>query len=438
MPATATLNPFQTRLIRERQELVQRIEGLQSNCAEHRDEHGQPAPRDMNDDELAVVQGQRERIAAIDRQLAVATQNLQLDIQTSERIAAINGQAALPPGGAQYRTAGDLLWDCLHQNDRAAADRYASVQRRLQTRAAEHMGTTAEETVPVAGGFGGLITTPVVGPIIDLAWGGMPFMASLSPQAAPNPMQWSRPRIVDPYLDTAAGPQAGGLQKGELPSKHFDIKSETLEMSTVGNYLNISIQLLNFVAGSLDTIVTQLNKRLSRSMENAALAEAGKTTAKVTLAADAAADDVIQAIADAAALVFIATSEPATKIAFGPNGLSRLVGLTDLALRPILPSVGAVNAPGTANASGITSSTVLGLTPVLTPGISDTTMYVYNGASLEAATYRFPLLDAVEPSVLGRQLAVAASFAFYSPVTAEAGAGDVPPAKREAIVKIAP
>ena len=434
---TATLNPFQTRLIRERQELVQRIEGLQANCAEHRDEQGQLSPRDMNDDELAVVQGQRERIAAIDRQLAVATQDLQLDIQTSERIAAINGQTAIPPGGAQYRSAGELLWDCLHQTDRGAADRYSSLQRRLQTRAAEHMGTVAEETTPVAGGMGGLISQPIVGPVIDLAWGGMPFMASLNPQSAPNPISWRRPRIVDPYLDTAAGPQAGGLQKGELPSKHFDVLSEEVSLQSVGNYLNVSIQLLSFVAGSLDILVSQLNKRLSRSMEKAAIAEAAKTTAKVTLAADAAADDVLQAIADAAALVFVATSEPATTIAFGPNGLSRLAGLTDLALRPILPTIGAVNASGTSSAAGLTSN-LAGLRPVLTPGISDTTMYVYNAASLEAATYRFPLLDAVEPSVLGRQIAVAASFGFYSPVTTEAGPSDTPPAKREAIVKIAP
>lgn len=427
MPADA----ISSKLIQERQELVHRAKGVEQNAFED-------SQRDLTDAERTSLVNFQTRIKAIDEQLAITTYDYSLREDTAANIARYTGNVPIAPGGYQYRTAGECLWDVLHQgSDRDARERFQSVMR-AQTRAAEHMGTTAEATVPVAGGMPGLVIRPVQGPVIDLAWGGMPMFQALNPVPATNPLGWSRPRIVDPFLDTAAGPQAGSLEKAELPSKHFDVKAENVDLTTLGNYLNISIQLETFVAGSLDIIVGQLNRRLSRGLEKAAVAELAKATKKITLAADADAAAVLQAIYDAAAAVFTATNALPTWLAMGPLGWARMGGVSDLAGRPLFPTLSPVNSPGSRSADSFAGD-VAGIRTVITPGITDTTMYMGNGIGIEAAVYRFPMLQAIEPSVMGRQVAVAASYGFYRPPTTEEVTGGTPsPALYEAVVKIAP
>ena len=114
--------------------------------------------------------------------------------------------------------------------------------------------------------------------------------------------------------------------------------------------------------------------------------------------------------------MYDATGSPATWIAMGPQGWARLGSLVDLAGRPLLPSIGAANAIGTAGADNFTISSVAGLRSVVTPGITDDTFWVGNGMVLEGYIFRFPVLEAVEPSVLGRQVAVAAATAGYRPI----------------------
>ena len=90
-------------------------------------------------------------------------------------------------------------------------------------------------------------------------------------------------------------------------------------------------------------------------------------------------------------------------------------------------------------ANGFSSlSSVAGLQPIVTPGITDNTFWVGNGSALEAYEYTYPLLEAVEPSVLGRQVAVASSIVFYRPTTDESPDGGVTPASGNGAVHIAP
>jgi hypothetical protein len=102
-------------------------------------------------------------------------------------------------------------------------------------------------------------------------------------------------------------------------------------------------------------------------------------------------------------------------IAMGPLGWAQLGGLTDLAGRPLFPTLGAANAAGTARADSF-SVTVAGLTPVVTPAITTTDYFVGGGEGLEGYLYRYPVLEAVEPSVLGVQVAYAG---YYTPLVIE-------------------
>lgn len=442
MPDTLT-----QRLMSERSSLVQRGEGLQLTVADEN--------RDLTETERTSLASFRGRIEEIDRQLTLTTQSYELDANTAANIARITGQAAQARRDptSQWRSAGHALWDYMHQtSSRESAQRVQAFAQRgaeaeaifvpsstdgpVQTRAAAHMGTTVEATTAPAGGFGGLVVHPVVGPIIDLGFYGTPLLNALGYNPAPNGFSFMRPRIVDANFDTGVGTQT--LEKAELASQPFNLTSDTVTLSTVGGYLNVSLQSETFIQSpdALDIVVTQLRRRLQAKVEKLASDQLATATKLITLAADADAAAVQQAIFDAAAAVFTATNQMPTWLAMGPAGWARLGGLTDLAGRAIFPALSPSNALGSASADSLAIQ-VSGLRVVVTPGISDTAMYMGNSVGIELWAYFYPLLQQVEPSVLGRQVAVAASIGSYQPPTSEAGPANTPPAAYEAVVKIA-
>ena len=376
------------------------------------------------------------RIDKLDELIKVVGEDRAMDEETRNKL-----MRATPntPGGVKYRSGGDMVWDCLHANygsthnseDQEAKRRWDSVLKR----AAEHMGTSAAETTPVAGDVGGLFVVPVVGPVISLFPQGQPFLNAIGRRPAPGAMSFVRPRIVDPDFKDGVAPQ--DLQKGELVSKKFDVKVDTLALNTVGGYLNVSQQLMSLQPSGWNIIVSQMQQRLAWAGEAAAIVEAAKTTAHVPLAAGADSAAVIAALFDAAALVYQGTYGLPTWIAYGPAGWAMLGSLVDAAGRPLFPFLGAANAMGSASLGDFNLGP-LGLQQIVTPGITDTTIYVGNNLGMEAYVYSYPILEAVEPSLLGRQIAVAESLCFYRPTTKEAGPANVPPAEANGIVKVGP
>lgn len=388
--------------------------------------------RDLTDTDVEALGTHNQSLRDLDKQIAAVSQTAEMAEDIAARVAALSPGNGTP---ALHRSAGELMWDVLHQGqDVNARNRYASaIRRTASTRAAEHMGTDSAKTVQVAGGFGGLVVADVVGPIIDLTPSSRPLLTALGVQTVPS-AEFRRPRIVDPNFTTGVAVQ--GLQKEELASKAFEVRSDPVEFSTIGGYLNVSQQVLRYTPSGLDIVIRQLLKRLANASEAAAVAEIDKTTAVVPLAPDADGAAVRQAIFDASALVYANTGSLATWIAMGPAGWARLGGLVDLANRPLFPMGNAVNANGSTDPSTFTIAG-MGLQAVVTPAITDDEFRVGNGVGLEAYWAPYPTLEAVEPSVLGRQVAVAADLGFYSPPTAEATTGeDAQPAKYEAVVRI--
>lgn len=393
------------KLLSERESIVARSEAIKISAVEEQ--------RDLSDQDKAALLNFRERIKNLDEQLDITATGFALDADVAERIARWTVPEATAP--VTYRSAGELLWDMLHMGEAESRRRYEQTVKRavqqgpirLSTRAAQHMGTTAAATTPTAGGFDGLIVASTVGPVIDLVPSGRPFLTALGVRPAPASFTFMRPRIVDPDFATGVGVQT--LQKAELASKKFDIAADPLVLTTVGGYLNISQQLLSFVAGSLDIILGHMNKRLAAATERAAVAELANSAGSVTLAADADAAAIIKAFYDASALVFETTGELAQWVLMGPQGWARLGSLVDAAGRPLFPWIGPANAVGTASADTFVMAGPAGLTPVVSAAVTDATYWVGNSLALESYEYRYPLLEAVEPSLLGRQIAVAAS-----------------------------
>jgi len=385
--------------------------------------------RDLRPEDLDTIRTYSERLKTIDSQLEVVTNNVRLNDSIADRIAAVNVDR--PVGGHTYRSASELLWDALRPNDNDARLRYAPVLKR----AAEHMGTKAENTVAVAGGFGGLWVAGPQGPVIDLHPKGRPWLSAIGVRPAPSSFSFTRPRIVDPNFATAAAVQ--DKEKQELSSKKFDIAADTLTLVTVGNYLNVSLQAEQFISGSLDIVINQLLARVAYAEETALAVEVAKTNSTVDLAADADGAAVRAAIFEAAALVYDQTGALPEWIAMGPQGWARLGSLVDLANRPLFPYVNPVNADGSMSPSSFSISGI-GLTGIVTPGIKDGSFFVGNELGVEAYEYRYPVLQAVEPSLLGRQVAVAASMVVYRPTTLESPDNGVTPGEGNGVVKIAP
>lgn len=437
------------RLLSERAGHVAAAQQIQQTAADE--------GRDLNETERTTLTNKRSRITEVDAQLALTTTDWSLNAETAANLSRYGGAIVQADPETQWRSAGHALWDYMHANSESESKRRVQAFARrsgggdvflapgweaqravqMQTRAAEHMGTTAANTTPTAGGFGGLLVNPVIGPIIQLAWTTTPLVNALGTRPSPNGWGFQRPRIVDPDLYTASQPQV--KEKAELSSKKFDVVADAVTLTTVGNYLNLSLQAEQFINSpdALDIVVAQLNARTSVGIEIAAVGILESATKLITLAAGADAAATITAIYEAAAWVLRSTGQLPSYVACGPDGWARLGALTDLAGRPIFPSIGPVNASGQLNPGSLAGG-ISGLGQlVVTPGISDDAFYVGNSIGVELYKFDFPMLQAVEPSLLGKQIAVASALGSYQPPTTEAGPGGTPAAKYEAIVRIA-
>src|SRR4029077_4142787 len=156
------LDVLSEKLLREREDLAARATIVKRNA----DEQG----RDLNEADSTALLSYRERIDKLDAQLKVTTQDFSLDTEVADRIARISGAPVVKRGANPWEnmSAGEGLADFLLIRQKPASEARVPAWRQYHERAAEHMGTDKSLTVPTAGGFGGLIIKPLVGPVINL------------------------------------------------------------------------------------------------------------------------------------------------------------------------------------------------------------------------------------------------------------------------------
>jgi hypothetical protein len=406
------------RLTEERSQCLARVKAVSDAAAE--------SDRDLSDQDEDVIRRANERVAKIDQQLEL----LSFDSTVSDRAREIMQRNNIPvPAsgrGMIYRSAGEALWDGLHADSPGRDGKEARARWEAElNRAAQHMGVDAANTVAVAGGLGTLMIRPIVGPVIDPTPSGRPFLTLLGVQPLDSPFGFQRPRISDPNGDQAPDVQGAGTgnvgkEKAELVSRAFDIKLEPVDTETIGEYLNVSQKLQALPIGAWNIILNQFTKRRSRKTERYGLAELMLSTSTQDLAVDASVPDTYAAVWAAALEVFTKTGELPQWIAAGPKGWARLGSMLDAADRPLFPTLGAgaaVNAMGAISASDFMSRGPAGLPLVVSYAITGDEIVVGNSAALEVYEYTYPMLEAVEPSILGKQVAVASELATYRPAT---------------------
>lgn len=385
------------------------------------------AGRDLFETETQTIKDAQERVRSLNTQVDQLTQNLELADSAKDRIRALDPRIIAKD--FTYRSAGEFVYDLIHRGDNPDSQLRMN---KFMTRAAEHMGYDKANTTPVAGGFNGLIVAPVLGPILDPTPEGRPLFSAIGARRLET-LTFVRPRVVDPNINTGVGVVA--LEKSEMPSKAWDIVGETVTTSRVGGYINVSEVLVEMLSGSLDMVVSHMNRRVENYSEFAVVTELNKTLNLINLPTDADSAAITAAIGQAAAAVVAATNRLPTWVAMGPTAWGRLIGITDLAGRPIMPPANPVNAMGSGGADAY-FATFGGLRTVVTPAITDSSVYVGNGDGLEIYERPMPLMQAFEPSLYGRQIGVATFLGFYHPITKEATTTPVAPAQRNGIVKI--
>jgi hypothetical protein len=165
----------------------------------------------------------------------------------------------------------------------------------------------------------------------------------------------------------------------------------------------------------MDSIVNQLAARYSYSTERQAVTEMQKSTSKVTLADTADAATTLKAIYEAAGKVFTETAALPTTLAVGPLGWARLGSLASTQGVPIFPFLNPVNASGAMGGPTTFEGNPVGLRFIVTPGITDATMWMLNSLALEVYEQVVGQLSVVEPSVLGIQVAYAGYVGLFRP-----------------------
>lgn len=407
------------KFIDERDQKVALIETLASTAEDE--------GRDLHPSDLETITNARSRISELDTQIDKVGGDLEMADSVRNRVRQLD--PAIVGRDFTYRSAGEYMWDLLHRaDDHDANARFTKFHKR----AAEHLGLDKANTIAVAGGFNGLVVAGTQGAILDPTPEGSPLFSALG--ATPvTTSTFMRPRIIDPNFATGVGPQS--KEKAELVSKTWDIVAEQLTLKPHGGYINVSEWLLETLSSSLDMVVSHMNRRLENLRETAVVTEIDKTTATVAIAsADGA--GVTAAFGEASALLFRNTGQLPQWLAMGPEGYGALIGMSDLAGRPLFTAVAPSNALGTGSPTQFITS-IAGMRAIVTQGITDTDLYMGNRYGLEVYEKRMPVYSAVEPAVLGRQIAVATGLAFYRPITAEAVTGGTPaPEERNGVVKL--
>ena len=224
----------------------------------------------------------------------------------------------------------------------------------------------------------GIVPTPIVGDLIEDASMGRPVVNSSRRLPMPSAgASFIRPMVVQ---RTLVGKQSAEL--AELASQPMKIDPITVTKNTYGGVVNLSFQARDMTDPALMTIVSSdLARTYAETTEavTCAALEAG-ATGSVSMAAGAE----VSAIYAASAAVADATGQLADTVYASPDQWAMLGGLVDSTGRPLFPTLGASNAPGTGRADSWAMNPA-GLSLVVSNQLSDGTLIV--GARRYLETY---------------------------------------------------
>jgi HK97 family phage major capsid protein len=294
---------------------------------------------------------------------------------------------------AAYRSAGAFLVDYVRARDPKAdpAERAHAADRVAQTRVVEHQ-TTVDTP--------GLLPVPVVGEVINLVDASRPFITSIGPKdmgGIPG-KRFQRPIVTQQPL---VGKQAA--EKTELPTRKMIIGSLEWTKETYGGVVNISRQDIDWTSPSAwDILVQALADQYAIATENAAGDAFAASVIQTWAAESADLTGYAQALYAAAAQAYQGSSKLPDRIWVSLDMWALLGPITDVLGR--LTFNGGSDGAGSSSVSDFRGD-MLGLDRVVVPSFPVGTMIVGNHTLYEFYEDRIGLLSAVEPAILGVEVA---------------------------------
>jgi HK97 family phage major capsid protein len=374
----------------------------------------QDGERDLNDTEKSSLGEARARMGEIKAQIDELEDTARIAQEIATRAKAVDqaittARRSGESGPVEYRSAGHWMVDLIGA---ASGSRDAKERLELYERAAAHQKT---------GDNLGIVPDPIVGEVVNFIDAARPLVSFLGPRDMPS-ATWHRPKVTAHTLvDQQGTAGAAADEKSELVSQKMTITRLTANAVTYGGYVNVSRQNIDFSSPSaLDAVINDLAAQYAIETEAAAgaLVQAIANNVETTGAgaAGATADALVAALWVAVANVYNATK--------GQGRLALVVSPAQLgAWGPLFSPVNPQNAqsPGfTAGGFGQgVMGNVSGVPVIMSAGYPNTANHfgsLISSAAVEAYEQRVGALQAIEPSVLGTQVAYAG---YFTPLTIE-------------------
>lgn len=427
MPPVDTQNPMLTRLYAERDRHERFIRDLMDQAAED--------GRDLSESENQNVTGAHERIAQLDAQIepieafeeraAAHRQSPARFTPADTRDENDRGQrqdhrgnaterrglgARTSPVVPEYRTAGEFIADQLKAvgNPRATGREFREPDPAAEQRVQAYLQSRANQ---VTTDTPGLLPENIVGAIHSDIDGSRPFITSIGARSggmSPG-AKFLRPVVTQ---HTAVGKQVA--EKTDLASQKLLIETLEWNKETFGGYLNVSRQEIDWTSPSAwNAILTDLQQVYGIFTEDYA---AGQFSTLVTQTVELGTDDVdgwITAVYAAAAKAIQPNPGDRASALRLPN---HIWTSTDMwgklgAMLAKWRAAGDGTGAGTANA-GTFRGTMLDFDRTMVPGLPAGTVIIGRTNLVEYYEERIGLLQAVEPKILGVEVAYGGYAAF--------------------------
>lgn len=310
----------------------------------------------------------------------------------------------------QYETAGHFIADQLRAagNPHATGREYAAPDVDAQQRLAAYVEQRANQTTT---DLPGLLPENIVGSIHTDIDGSRPFVTSIGAKAggmSPG-AKFLRPVVTQ---HTTVGKQTA--EKTELASQALKITNLEFDKETFGGYLNVSRQSIDWTSPSAwNAVISDLQQQYGIFTEDwAAEAFDALVTQEVELTADDV-DGWVSAIYAAAAKAIQPTGAERASALRLPN---HIWTSTDMwgklgAMLAKWRAGGDGMGAGTTNA-GTFKGTLLDFERTMVPGLPTGTVIVGRTNLVEFYEERVGLLQAVEPKILGVEVAYGGYAAF--------------------------
>jgi HK97 family phage major capsid protein len=358
--------------------------------------------RDLVDAELANLTAARETVARLDAQIDPLEQFEALREDHESAVApfrqapAQDRAAALArAGAAQYESPGAFIVDYMAarglMSDRHGQRQPADPQAQSRVQYALQNQTTADTP--------GLLPHLIVGTVINLIDASRPFITSIGggrPMGGIPGKTFGRPTITQ---HTLVGPQSA--EKAELPTQKMVIGEIPFTKGTYGGAVDVSRQDIDWTSpAAWDILVRDLADQYAIVTEAAAAtafqAGAGGVNAGVPVIPPLYLTKTAEALYAAAAQVYASAKRLPDRIWMSTD-LWGVVG-------PLLDNQSATQSAGDSSLSSFAGN-LYGVSRIVVPSFPAQTLIVGWSGAYEVYEEVIGLLTAVEPSLLGVEVA---------------------------------